>query len=272
MECKPHGGDLALIRPHYYTVPVSCWRRPAVIRLAVLTDLHNNLYGSLIKALELEAPDLILIAGDMVNRPTGLTPPRFTRGYGCAAKLAARWPVYYAPGNHESTWEAAGKYAADYRQFRRALEKKGVVFLNNDSASLGDEDNPLTISGLALGKEQFTHHRGQRKAPSADEIREILGPPRPFQILLAHHPAYLQAYAEWGADLVLSGHYHGGHGRLPFAGGVIGPGFELFPPYTKGLYREGGTQMIVSAGMGTHTIPLRVFNPREIPIIDLVGK
>ena len=52
MECKPHGGDLALIRPHYYTVPVSCWRRPAVIRLAVLTDLHNNLYGSLIKSLE----------------------------------------------------------------------------------------------------------------------------------------------------------------------------------------------------------------------------
>lgn len=261
---------MSLIHPHFYTIEVPCWQRPGRVRLAVLSDLHNNIYGGLTEILEREAPDLVLIAGDMVNRHTKITPPRFTRGYGCTAKLAERWPVYYAPGNHESTWENDGNYRAGYAQYRRALEKKGVVFLDNASADLGDEENPLVISGLALGKEQFTHHRGKRRPPSAGEIEALLGPSRPFEILLAHHPAYLKEYAAWGADLVLAGHYHGGQGRLPAVGGVVGPGFQLFPPYTKGLYEESGTKMIVSAGLGTHTIPFRVFNPREVLIVDLV--
>lgn len=263
---------MKLIRPHFYTAEVPCWQRPAKLRLAVLSDLHNNIYPGLVGMLEREAPDFVLVAGDMVNRPTDLTPPRFTRGYGCTAKLAERWPVYYAPGNHESTWENDEDHRAAYRQYRRALERKGVVFLDNSSASLGDAEDPLTISGLALGKEQFTHHRRKRKPPAREDLRELLGPPRPFQILLAHHPAYLKEYAAWGADLVLAGHYHGGQTRLPGAGGLIGPGFQLFPPYTKGLYESGNTKMIVSAGLGTHTIPARVFNPREVIIVDLIKK
>ena len=79
------GAVMKLIRPHFYTVEVPCWQRPARIRLAVLSDLHNNVYPGLAGMMEQEAPDMILIAGDMVNRPTDLTPPRFTRGYGTLA-------------------------------------------------------------------------------------------------------------------------------------------------------------------------------------------
>ncbi len=51
------------------------------------------------------------------------------------------------------------------------------------------------------------------------------------------------------ADLVLSGHMHGGVLRLPFVGGVVGKGKgELFPKYTSGIYTENGTEMIVSRG------------------------
>ena len=73
------GPDMKLIRPHFYTVEVPCWQRPARIRLALLSDLHNNIYPGLVGILEREAPDMILIAGDMVKRTKDLNPQRFTR-------------------------------------------------------------------------------------------------------------------------------------------------------------------------------------------------
>ena len=50
-----------------------------------------------------------------------------------------------------------------------------------------------------------------------------------YCILMAHHPLYAETYWKWGADLVLSGHLHGGIARLPLLGGVISPQFRLFP-------------------------------------------
>ena len=115
--------------------------------------------------------------------------------------------------------------------------------------------------------------RSGSRYPSV-KSRERIGeaPPDGFTILLPHHPDYIGEYAAWGADLVLAGHLHGGQMRLPGIGGLIAPGFKLFPPYTKGRYALGKTEMIVSPGLGTHTIPFRVFNPRELVIVDLIGQ
>ena len=85
-----------------------------------------------------------------------------------------------------------------------------------------------------------------------------------FNILIAHNPSYFPAYAEFGADLVLSGHVHGGIARIPFLGGVISPALRLFPKYDGGRYREGESVMILGRGLGTHTIPVRFLNPGEL--------
>ena len=81
--------------------------------------------------------------------------------------------------------------------------------------------------------------------------------------------AYFPAYAEWGADLVLSGHVHGGIMRLPLLGGVISPTLRLFPRYDGGLFQEGGSTMILGRGLGSHTIPIRIFNPGELVVVEL---
>ena len=70
-------------------------------------------------------------------------------------------------------------------------------------------------------------------------------------------------------DLVLSGHVHGGIMRLPFLGGVISPTLRLFPRYDGGLFREDGSTMILGRGLGSHTIPIRIFNPGELIVVDL---
>ncbi len=260
---------MQLIRLHSYQVEMEDWEQPGRLRLAVLSDLHNNIYPGLIEMLEAARPDAVLIAGDMVNRPMRRQPPRFSRGYGCVKKLAERFPVYYAMGNHESSWQRHPKYGESFAAYKRALEKKGVRFLDNESAEAGDAAHPLILTGLSLGKAQFTHRFWRRKAPDAELIKTLVGAPAARQILIAHHPQYADAYREWGAKIILSGHLHGGIVRL-FGRGLIGPGPDLFPKYSGGLYDVDGARLIVSAGLGTHTLPFRVFNPREALIVDLI--
>ena len=260
---------MRLIQTVFYKTEMPGWVLPGRFRIALLADLHNNIHPGLMSLLEEAAPDAVVIAGDMVNRPNRLLPPRFTRGYGCVKRLAARFPVYYALGNHESAWRRHPRYGRGFAAYRKALEKKGVRFLDNESVSAGDEARPLILTGLTLGKDPFTYSLFHRKAPDAETIRALIGEPAENQILIAHNPQYLAAYREWGAKLVLSGHLHGGMIRL-FGRGLIGPGPELFPKHTRGLYDENGTKLIVSAGLGTHTVPFRIFDPREALIVDLV--
>ena len=105
-----------------------------------------------------------------------------------------------------------------------------------------------------------------------DYLASLIGRPDPdsFHILLAHNPDYFPRYAEWGADLVLSGHVHGGIMKLPLLGGVISPSLRLFPKYDGGLFEERNSRMILGRGLGSHTIPIRVFNPGELIEICLI--
>ena len=93
-----------------------------------------------------------------------------------------------------------------------------------------------------------------------------------FNILLSHSPFDFEVFAEWGADLVLSGHVHGGLIRLPFIGGVLSPERTFFPKYDSGEYSIEDSTMIVSRGLGNGTINLRVFNNPEICVIELKSK
>nr|WP_243097127.1 hypothetical protein [Ruminococcus sp. AF46-10NS] len=90
-----------------------------------------------------------------------------------------------------------------------------------------------------------------------------------MQILLAHNPKYGNAYFDWGADMILCGHYHGGVVRLSEHHGLSCPQYLVLPPFCCGDFHRGEQHMFVSAGMGEHTIPLRIHNPRELLVIDV---
>ena len=83
------------------------------------------------------------------------------------------------------------------------------------------------------------------------------------------YPKYGKTYFEWGADLILSGHYHGGVVRLSEHYGLSSPQYLFLPPFCCGDFHKGDQHMIVSAGLGEHTIPLRIHNPRELLVIDI---
>ena len=93
-----------------------------------------------------------------------------------------------------------------------------------------------------------------------------------FSILLAHSPVFFEEYAAWGADLTLSGHFHGGTIRLPFLGGVMTPQFQFFLPWCAGRFDREGKTMIVSRGLGTHSINIRFCNKPQLVHIRLRKK
>lgn len=239
------------------------------LRVILLADLHNKSYGikneKLLSTIDAAAPDLILSAGDLV---TSVPDEPMEVAEAFVENLAARYPIYYGNGNHEyRIYHEEEKYGEMGAEYRSVLKKCGVRLLENETAELPEFG--IRIVGLDLGREYYKKFKEDELPPSG--LKALLGACREsgYTVLLAHNPVFFESYAAWGADLTLSGHVHGGVMRLPFLGGVLSTSFRLFPKYDGGLFEIGAKKMIVSRGLGSHTVPIRIFNPAELVIIDL---
>lgn len=244
------------------------------LTFALLADLHDKEYGAgneiLLEAVKGQRPDAIMLAGDML---IGHTQISFSPAQKLVLALQKLAPVYYGNGNHESRMRVqTGIYRGKYEEFMGPLRKAGVQVLSNESAFLDAPGGRIQVHGF----EMALHYYQKFYQPSfqVSDLTNVLGEPGEgmYHILLAHNPVYFQYYADWGADLTLSGHLHGGVVRLPFVGGVITPQVKLFPKYDKGLFWKDGKALIVSPGLGTHTVNIRIFNPAELVIIRLEGE
>lgn len=240
-------------------------------RFCMLADLHNHSFGeenkSLLRAIAREKPDGILVAGDMLiakGRQSTKVPEELME------RLCKSYPVYYAYGNHESRllWEKE-TYGEQLLEYREALKGFGVKFLVNETVTVQKGSACICISGLEIPKK---YYKPVGKEPMEKNfLPETLGPcdKSRFQILLAHQPLYFHEYSDWGADLVCAGHFHGGTVRLPFLGGMMTPNYMLFPEYDRGEYHYKNSTMLLSAGLGTHSINVRFLNRPELYVITL---
>lgn len=239
-------------------------------RLVLLSDLHNKSFGEenekLLAAIDRTSPDAVLVAGDML---TAEKDADFRNALCLMEKLAARYRIYYGMGNHE---QYLGIYPDDYpgiyEGYTSGLKRAGVEPLINETAYLPECN--IAICGAQIDKAYYRHFR--RKPMEASYLTKLLGTPEgeKFQLLIAHNPVYFDIYAEWGADLVVAGHVHGGIMRLPVLGGVLSPAMVPFPKYDGGIFKENNSTMILSRGLSSHTIPVRIFNPGELIVIDLL--
>ena len=243
------------------------------VRIALLCDLHNASFGSgqkiLTEMVIREHPAAVLSAGDLVTAKGGRC--HFDNALTLIASLSKHCPVYLSQGNHELRMqEQTDRYKNEFEAYRAGIQSSGAHLLDNASAKIRCAGMRMTVSGFSASLQNY--RKLEKQPVTARQIEEAVGRPDPgrFTLLLAHYPDYLDAYSEWGADLVLSGHVHGGTVRLPFVGGLIAPDFRLLPRYDKGLYRKGGTLMAVGTGLGCHTIKLRINNPPELVMIDLI--
>ncbi|MBD5550327.1 MAG: hypothetical protein HDQ96_04005 [Lachnospiraceae bacterium] len=238
-------------------------------RIVFLSDLHNKEYGignqSLLQAIDDISPDLVLVGGDMLRAKPGVS---FKKGASFVLACGKKYPVYYAMGNHEYRARIyPEKYDTMYMDYMESFQGSGIRFLDNESSLLAEFG--IRLTGLTLDKKYYK--RLARKKLKEGYLQESIGEAdkSSFQIMLAHNPEFFPDYAAWKPDLVLSGHTHGGVARIPGSKGIISPALQLFPHYDGGLFEEFGSRMVISRGLGMHTIPVRLFNPGELVVLEL---
>ena len=151
------------------------------------------------------------------------------------------------------------------------LKNLNVKTLYNEKISLKRTDDIINLYGLCFDMIYYKRPYKFSKDFDIIENEKLLGHPNInlYNILLAHNPLYFKVYSEWGADLILSGHIHGGIVRIPFIGGLLSPERKLFPKYYSGKYKINDSKLIVNRGLGNTKIKLRMFNKPEISVITL---
>lgn len=243
-------------------------------RLVFLSDLHNKEFGEgnkrLLQAIDEARPDAVLIGGDMM---VSKGHPEVEIPLALLKALSKKYPVYYGNGNHENrmVWERS-VYGSLYETYQEQLKALGVIYLENSNSFLGED---IAVSGVDLGKRYYRKLFFQQQEPlPTGYLEKRLGKAeeKRFQILLIHSPMYFKESADWGADLTLSGHFHGGTIRIPLLGGVMTPQYQFFLPWCAGTFEKNGKRMVVSRGLGTHSINIRIHNKPQLVVLDLKPK
>ena len=144
------------------------------------------------------------------------------------------------------------------------LKERHVTVLRNEHAALQINDS-LRIN--VVGIDDVLSNR-EKVGQAFDGIDQQL-----YTILLSHSPDFVNDYKVKPADLILSGHTHGGKVKIPFAGSLVPPGQGLLPEYDQGMYRIGYNQLLyVDRGLGTSVVHVRFFNQCQISLMEVTHK
>lgn len=223
-------------------------------RITLLTDIHGTRFGKdsaqLLQAVASCAPDAIALGGDLVDRWS----KEIQRLEPMLRGLCQIAPTYYVTGNHE--WDRA-----DTEALVDMVERCGVTVLRGSWVTLERDGQTVVLTGL-------DDPNGYADQTTPQELMEkIRGavPGDPYIVTLYHRNTALELWSSLEADLVLSGHGHGGVVRLPIVGGLIGVDRDLFPDNCFGLHTKGRTTLAVSGGVAG----VRVWNRPHIPTVVL---
>lgn len=249
------------------------------VRLVFVTDLHDYLParhtpGVILDAVEREKPDAVIIGGDLITvskreqRPV----PEVRSALALVKQLSGKYPVFYGEGNHEARLRE--RNPVFFEGFAEELASCGVKYLKDVS-----EDIPRTgvkVSSIALSDSFYDHFPGiGKKYPMPEHyIENAIGTAdkNSFNIFLIHNPLYLEEAEKAGADLVLSGHFHGGTVRLPDGSGLMTPQLQFFQKECSGEFECGSARMIVGRGLGTHSIKIRINDLPQLAVIDITNE
>lgn len=230
------------------------------VRAVLLSDLHNSQFGEnnseLIEEIRRLDPDLILIAGDMVNDDEMDTSIVLT----LCEQIGKIAPVYYTFGNHEGNLvylESGPKIPLDTE-----LINVGVNVLYGEPQTLNIEGNELVIGRIGANDESFS----DADRAEVEKLEEMEG----FKILISHYPTlFYEKLSEVDVDLAVAGHFHGGLVVLPGDKGLFHEDVGFFPKYCFGQFELKNASLIVSRGLGNHGIIPRVNNCPELVVIDV---
>ena len=254
----------------YYSIENERIEHPFCI--VQISDLHNSSFGKnnerLVKKILEQDPDIILITGDLINETE--------EDLSIAVKLisslsSSKIPVYISYGNHENNYEK--RFDNDITATYEEAGAKVLDFVYEDIDVNGQKIRLGGVYGYCLAEKYLSS--GEAKKKEVDFLKEFQDTSL-YTILMCHLPVTWiinNSLNEWGCDLVLCGHAHGGQIRIPFIGGLYAPDQGYFCGKEAGLYysTDQSKIMLLTRGLGnTEKIP-RINNIPEIVVIEMKG-
>ena len=226
------------------------------IRIAHLSDVHAGIHMEREKMAAIVArtnalrPDLICQTGDMIDIAASFIPD-YVHAF---RELRAPLGVVTVLGNHD-------RYTGEDAVIR-GVRDAGQAFVQNGAHVVERNGTPLALVGI----DDPRNWRADDPQDADVDVALRRAPPDVFKILLAHRPGAFDGAAPRGVPLTLAGHIHGGQIYLPIIGWSAG---RLITKYVMGHFRQGASQLYVSRGIGVVGVPIRVFVPPEIALLEL---
>lgn len=221
-------------------------------KIVFASDFHCGIFfneariGRVVEIINALDPDIVILGGDYVDTDSRYIGP-------CVAqlgKIQAKEGVWGALGNRD--------YSVDPDKVRKAMTGAGIRLLENGANWVTIANERIRVAGVA----DFLQAKAQIALALPD------GSDPAFTVLISHNPLYINRIPDSKADLVLSGHTHGG--QVSFFGLWIPIfNFKYGHKYVSGIYEKNGTIILVSRGVGTRLLPLRFFARPEINVITL---
>lgn len=251
---------------------ISSDRINSEVKLALISDLHDHTFGEkneeLVQMLKEQEPDLILMAGDIIND--------ISKDSHVAVELIEQVkdiaPVYYSLGNQEEDY--IGRGTSD---LLNELKDAGAIVLDESYQDIQVNGNAIRLGGMydyafALDGNNTTTKESMR--PSLYQFLTDFQDTDSYRLMMAHRPdsfIFGDAAKTWEIDLVVSGHNHGGQVILPFLGGIYGGDQGWFPKYVDGVHHfKKVKNMVITRGLGSGEEKLPRFNNKpEVVMIYL---
>ena len=229
------------------------------LRIALFSDLHVQApdmpperVERIVEQVNALRPDIDIIAGDFLGHSFPGSGYSIRATVAPLTKLKTRLGAYAVLGNNDY----------QFRAVVQALEDAGVDVLMNEATEVG----PLALGGLdgRLAHSRPANEIARRRTYAA--MARLPG----IKVLIAHRPDEVE-FAPAGVSLVLAGHTHCGQIVLPLFGPLL-TGSDYGRRYACGVYRVGAKLLLVTAGLGTSHLPVRIGAPPDIWLISIVGK
>jgi predicted MPP superfamily phosphohydrolase len=227
------------------------------LKIALIADSHLGItldgedFARELERVQAVNPDIVVVVGDYVDDDTlKADMVEATRALGA---LETTYGVFFVYGNHDEGYYQYRDFSAD--ELRAELEKNGVTVL-------ADESLPIGESYTLIGRRD----RSMRGRADMETLTEDLDRSR-YLIVLDHQPNDYDAEADSEADLVVSGHTHGGQ-MIPFtkAGEWTGAYERAY-----GYERRKNTDFLVTSGIADWVLLFKTGTKSEYVIVNVTG-
>ena len=207
-------------------------------------------FEKLMERVNKEKPDIVLLAGDFVD--DGTTKDDMVKSCEALGKVDAKYGVWYCYGNHDKGYYGSSR-GFSAQELLDNLTENGVHVLEDEYEIIDDR---FCIVGRA--DKSFEDRKPIGKLlEGVDDDKYI--------IVMDHQPGDYDAESKSAADLVVSGHTHGGQ-LFPMTH------FGLFMSVndrTYGYERRNGTDFLVTSGISDWELKFKTGTKSEYVVIDI---